>query len=125
MCVPSRVARPALARRSGGSCTSISSSPLREVVDMAAIKLGKLPDRTPVKLTLSILPDLKQALDDYASLYSATYGEEEPVTELIPQMPATFLASDRNFVTASTPNKSQPERSDERRVGNECVSTCR
>lgn len=64
---------------------------------MAGIKLGKLPDRTPVKLTISILPDLKQALDEYASLYSTTYGQEEPVTELIPQMLATFLASDRNF----------------------------
>jgi len=64
---------------------------------MAGIKLGKLPDRTPVKLTISVLPDLKQALDDYAALYSATYGEDEPVTELIPQMLAAFIASDRSF----------------------------
>src|SRR3546814_3759754 len=92
--VSSRRSRSGQARRSGWSFTRISSSPLREVVDMAAIKLGKLPDRTPVKLTISILPDLKQALDDYASLYSATYGEEEPVTVLIPQMLATFLASE-------------------------------
>ncbi|RQW40587.1 DUF2274 domain-containing protein [Novosphingobium sp. LASN5T] len=47
---------------------------------MAGIKLGKLPDRTPVKLTISILPDLKQALDDYAQTYSRTYGVEEPVS---------------------------------------------
>src|SRR3546814_7620770 len=64
--VSSRRSRSGQARRSGWSFTRISSSPLREVVDMAAIKLGKLPDRTPVKLTISILPDLKQALDDYA-----------------------------------------------------------
>lgn len=76
---------------------------------MTGIKLGKLPDRTPVKLTISILPDLKQALDDYATLYSATYGEEEPVTELIPQMLATFLASDRSFVKARTRNRAQNE----------------
>src|SRR3546814_9388346 len=74
--VSSRRSRSGQARRSGWSFTRISSSPLREVVDMAAIKLGKLPDRTPVKLTISILPDLKQALDDYASLYSATRSEE-------------------------------------------------
>src|SRR3546814_9935901 len=65
--VSSRRSRSGQARRSGWSFTRISSSPLREVVDMAAIKLGKLPDRTPVKLTLSILPDPKQALDDYRS----------------------------------------------------------
>jgi len=64
---------------------------------MAGIKLAKLPDRTPVKLTFSASPDLKQALDEYAALYSATYGEGEPITELIPQMLALFLASDKTF----------------------------
>lgn len=64
---------------------------------MAGIKLAKLPDRTPVKLTFSASPDLKQALDEYAALYSATYGEDEPITELIPQMLALFLASDKTF----------------------------
>ncbi|HVJ00158.1 MAG TPA: DUF2274 domain-containing protein [Sphingomonas sp.] len=34
---------------------------------MAGIKLGKLPDRTPVKLTFSASPNLKQALDDCKS----------------------------------------------------------
>ena len=28
---------------------------------MAELKLGKLPDRTPVKLTISVLPELHQA----------------------------------------------------------------
>ncbi|WP_394438961.1 DUF2274 domain-containing protein [Sphingobium naphthae] len=76
---------------------------------MAGIKLGKLPDRTPIKLTISVLPDLKQALDDYAALYSATYGENEPITELIPQMLAAFLASDRNFVKTRTRNGASTE----------------
>ena len=32
---------------------------------MTGIKLAKLPDRTPVKLTISLTPDLLQALARY------------------------------------------------------------
>lgn len=65
---------------------------------MVQLKLGKLPDRTPVKLAITITPDLQNALQDYASLYAAEYGVEEPVTELVPAMLAAFLESDRNFL---------------------------
>lgn len=64
---------------------------------MADLKLGKLPDRVPVKLTVAILPNLHQALQDYAALYAQTYGQEESVAELIPAMLASFLESDRAF----------------------------
>lgn len=64
---------------------------------MTGIKLGKLPDRTPVKLTIAILPELHQALQDYAALYAQAYGSQEPVTELIPAMLTSFLDSDRAF----------------------------
>lgn len=67
---------------------------------MAELKLGKLPDRTPVKLAITITPDLQNALRDYAAIYAQTYGTEEPVIELIPAMLAAFLESDRNFVRA-------------------------
>lgn len=67
---------------------------------MTQLKLGKLPDRVPVKLTISVSPDLKRALDQYATLYRETYGEEQPVAELIPEMVAAFLASDRIFAKA-------------------------
>lgn len=67
---------------------------------MAGIKLGKLPDRTPVKLTFSASPDLKQALDDYAAIYRQTYSTDEPVAELIPVMLESFLATDRAFLKA-------------------------
>ncbi|WP_353888498.1 DUF2274 domain-containing protein [uncultured Sphingomonas sp.] len=33
---------------------------------MANLKLGKLPDRTPAKLTITITPDLQTALQAYA-----------------------------------------------------------
>lgn len=65
---------------------------------MADIKLPQLPDRTPVKLTISVMPDLHRALTDYAALYAEAYGRDEQITELIPAMLATFLESDRAFL---------------------------
>ena len=65
---------------------------------MAGLKLSQLPDRTPIKLSISVLPDLHQALADYAALYAQTYGRDEPVAELIPPQLAAFLESDRAFV---------------------------
>lgn len=65
---------------------------------MPELKLQKLPDRTPVKLTISITPDLNQALADYARLYAEVYGREEGIADLIPAMLAAFLDSDRAFL---------------------------
>lgn len=67
---------------------------------MADLKLAKLPDRTPVKLTITVPPDLHRALNDYAALYAQSYGHNEPVIELIPAMLAAFLDSDRAFARA-------------------------
>lgn len=64
---------------------------------MAEIRLGKLPDRTPVKVTISLSPELNQALLDYAAFYEETYGQAEPVQELIPAMLASFLDGDKLF----------------------------
>ena len=64
---------------------------------MADLALSKLPDRTPVKITIAITPELRQTLDDYAAVYRNAYGVDEPVTELIPQMLAHFLSKDRAF----------------------------
>ena len=64
---------------------------------MADIKLAKLRDRTPVKVTISIAPDLAHALNEYAEAYRQAYGEAEPVHELIPAMLASFLEGDRAF----------------------------
>ena len=73
---------------------------------MGDLKLGKLPDRTPVKLTITIAPSLNRALQAYAELYRETYGQAEPVVELIPYMLESFLASDRNYAKAL---KNQPD----------------
>lgn len=64
---------------------------------MPDIKLARLPDRTPVKLTISMMPELHQALIEYAALYAKTYERDEPIVELIPAMLASFLESDRAF----------------------------
>jgi hypothetical protein len=61
------------------------------------LKLSKLPDRVPVKITISVAPELNQALTHYAALYAETYGQQEPVAELIPAMLLSFLESDRAF----------------------------
>ena len=64
---------------------------------MAELKLAKLPDRTPVKLTISVSPELHHALGQYAAAYEQAYGDAKPVSELIPGMLASFLDSDRAF----------------------------
>jgi hypothetical protein len=67
---------------------------------MGELKLAKLPDRAPVKLTIAISPDLKRTLDDYAAVYRNAYGEDEAVAELVPAMLLQFLAGDRAFAKA-------------------------
>ncbi len=64
---------------------------------MADLVLPKLPSWTPIKITIAITPDLQQSLEDYAAVYRTAYGDDEPVTELIPQMLAHFLSQDRAF----------------------------
>jgi hypothetical protein len=67
---------------------------------MPELKLAKLPDRMPVKMTITVQADLAQALREYAAVYRATYGEAESVEELVPFMLASFLESDRGFAKA-------------------------
>lgn len=64
------------------------------------LKLGKLPDRTPIKLTISVAPDLHRTLTDYAAVYRETYGEKADIAELVPAMLEGFLAGDREFAKA-------------------------
>lgn len=64
---------------------------------MAEIKLAKLPERTPVKVTIAVSPDLHLALEEYSRVYAEIYEQAESVSELIPAMLATFLEGDRGF----------------------------
>ena len=67
---------------------------------MPDLKLAKLPDRTPVKITVAVSPELNRNLNAYAELYRETYGAGESVPELIPYMLDSFLESDRIFARA-------------------------
>ncbi len=62
---------------------------------MTEIKLAKLPNRTPVKLTITVSAELNEALKTYAGLYQAAYGVAEAPVILIPFMLEAFLLSDK------------------------------
>ena len=64
------------------------------------LRIGKLPDLTPVKLTVSLDREVHQMLEYYARIYSESYGEAVKPSELIPSMIAGFLASDNGFKRA-------------------------
>lgn len=64
---------------------------------MADIKLARLPDRTPIKMTILVLPELADALQQYAAVYEQVYGKSESVADLVPYMLSSFLESDRAF----------------------------
>ena len=64
------------------------------------LRLDRLPDRTPVRMSLSVDPELASALSDYAEIYRQTYGHEEKPEALIPAMIESFLASDAGFKRA-------------------------
>ena len=61
---------------------------------MSELKLPKLPDRTPIKMSLTINADLNRALHAYAERYAQVYGTKEPLSELIPFMLEVFLMSE-------------------------------
>ncbi|MEL6694559.1 MAG: DUF2274 domain-containing protein, partial [Pseudomonadota bacterium] len=63
-------------------------------------RLAKLPDRTPIRMSVSIDPDLALALGDYVEIYGQTYGKPEKPETLIPAMLETFLGSDAGFKRA-------------------------
>jgi hypothetical protein len=62
------------------------------------LKLGKLPDRTPIKIGITITPALNDALRDYLALYRTSYEDKTAsIADLIPAMLENFLASDKAF----------------------------
>lgn len=65
---------------------------------MAELRIAKLPDRTPIKLSIAVMPELHDALQEYAKLYADTYGQADTMVDLIPAMLVAFLEGDRTFV---------------------------
>ena len=64
------------------------------------LRIGKLPDLTPVKITVNLDREVHQMLEDYARIYGESYGEVVKPTELVPSMIAGFLATDNGFKRA-------------------------
>ena len=69
-------------------------------MDSPNLKIAKLRDMTPTKMSINVTPDLKSDLDIYARLYERAYGDKQDVTNLIPLMLEGFLASDSGFKKA-------------------------
>ena len=74
---------------------------------MAELKLARLPDRTPVKIPITVSPILNQKLAAYAGAYKEAYGEEERVADLIPFMLEQFLDNDRQFKNIARPRRTR------------------
>jgi hypothetical protein len=64
------------------------------------LKLPKLPERTQMRLTIAVAPDLHRKLEAYADAYAQIYGEREAVATLIPSILEHYIASDRGFLQA-------------------------
>jgi len=64
------------------------------------LRISKLPDLTPVKLTISVDREIHQMLEDYAQIYNESYGDEVKPVALVPSMIAGFLATDNGFKRA-------------------------
>ncbi len=64
------------------------------------IKLKELPNDTTTRFNIQIRTDLKEKLDDYATIYAQTYGKAEEVKDLIPYMLEIFLDGDVAFKKA-------------------------
>lgn len=65
-----------------------------------SLKIGAIPDRTPVKLSLSLSPDVHDALQDYASIHAKEFSQNAQVTDLAALMIERFLESDAQFKRA-------------------------
>jgi hypothetical protein len=82
---------------------------------MPDLKLAKLPDRTPVKITFTAGAELNKSLEAYAEFYREAYGQEEPVPQLVPYMLEAFLKGDSAFIKARREKTSPAIRPEPRR----------
>ena len=73
---------------------------MAEATSKPTLRIGKLPDLTPVKITIQVDPELHQLLEDYARIYNESYDGSVGPAALVPSMLAGFLASDSGFKRA-------------------------
>mgnify|MGYP001551735860 CR=1 FL=1 len=61
------------------------------------MRLARLPDRTPVRITFLASPSLAKSLALYAQYYEEVYRQAESVSDLVPYALEALLESDRGF----------------------------
>ena len=69
------------------------------------LRLGPLPAAKPVRLTVAVSVELKEALDDYARLHADIHGQAVTPETLIPVMLQNFMVNDRGFQQARRERK--------------------
>jgi len=62
-----------------------------------SLKIGAVPERKSVRITLSLPPDIHAALADYTTIHEAEFGKKTPASELAGLMIERFLNSDAAF----------------------------
>ena len=62
-----------------------------------SLKIGAVPERKSVRITLSLPPDIHAMLADYAAIHEAEFGKKTPPSELAVLMIERFLNSDAAF----------------------------
>jgi len=73
---------------------------MAKAISKPTLRIGKLPDLTPVKMTIQVDPELHQMLEDYARIYNESYDGSVAPAALVPSMLAGFLGSDSGFKRA-------------------------
>ena len=74
---------------------------------MPDLRFGRLPNRTPTKLTITLWSELDEHLKLYAELYSAQTGIEASAADIAPQMLADYIEADREFAKALKSSKAR------------------
>lgn len=82
---------------------------MSQVRTIARLRLSKLPERTPVKLTIVLDPASHALLQEYAECYAEVYGQDEPVAELVPYIIRKFIDDDRSFAKRKRPLRPDQE----------------
>ncbi len=64
---------------------------------MTGLRLKKIADKTPVKLTLALPPEVHADLLRYAEIYRKEHGSQETPQVLASHMVAIFMQGDSQF----------------------------
>ena len=62
-----------------------------------SLKIGPVADRSPVKISIAIAPDIHDALADYARLHAQEFGRDIKLPDLASLMIEQFLKTDAGF----------------------------